>query len=334
MAVYSTRPQPMKQRILSGIQPSGVLHIGNYLGALKQWAELQNTYEALFCIVDLHAITVKQEPRELHAKIRELAKLYIACGIDPAKAVIFVQSHVPAHAELAWILNTVTKVSELERMTQYKDKASRHAANINAGLFCYPVLMAADILLYQTDLVPVGDDQTQHLELTRTIAKRFNGQFGDIFHIPESTPPKTGARILALDDPTAKMSKSGAPASFISLLDDESTVRKKIARAVTDSDSDIRAGHNKPAMTNLLTIFHLLTNESVQNLEQRYKGKGYSEFKEDLADVMITFQKPIQERYAALSENAVETILDNGAKYARAIASKTLAEVERAIGLG
>lgn len=322
----------MKQRIFSAIQPSGVIHIGNYLGALKNWIELQKTYDALFCIVDLHAITVKQDPKALHAKIRELAKLYIAVGINPE--TIFVQSRVPEHAELAWILNTVTKVAELERMTQYKDKASRHAANINAGLFCYPVLMAADILLYQTDLVPVGDDQTQHLELARTVAKRFNAQFGDVFRVPEGYFPKSGARILSLDDPTAKMSKSGAPASFISLLDDESTIHKKIARAVTDSGSDIRARSDKPALTNLLTIHHLLSGMSLADLEKRYIGKGYKEFKADLADVIAAFLQPIQERYAALSDRAIETALNNGREKARAIASETLADVQRTIGLG
>ncbi|MBI2426427.1 MAG: tryptophan--tRNA ligase [Candidatus Kerfeldbacteria bacterium] len=324
----------MKQRILSGIQPSGVLHIGNYLGALKQWVELQETYDALFCIVDLHAITVKQDPKELRAKIRELAKLYIACGIGPKKSTIFVQSHVPAHTELGWILNTITKISELERMTQFKDKAGKNRAHVNAGLLCYPTLMAADILLYQTDLVPVGEDQTQHLELTRTLAKRFNTQFGEVFRIPEGYFPKAGARIMALDDPTVKMSKSGAPANYLALLDDEKTIRKKVARAVTDSGSEIKAAHDKPAMTNLLTITHLLSGESIADIEHRYRGKGYRELKQDLADRVVDFLAPIQQRTRNISDNEIETLLQEGAKRAREIASQTLTDVQRVLGLG
>lgn len=324
----------MKKRILSGIQPSGVLHIGNYVGALKQWVELQKTTDAFFCIVDLHAITVRQNPLELHAKIRELAKLYIACGIDPHKSTIFVQSRVPAHAELAWILNTVTKIAELERMTQFKDKTKQNRANVSAGLLCYPVLMTADILLYQSDLVPVGDDQTQHLELTRTIAKRFNAQFGDVFRLPSAMIPKTGARIMALDDPTSKMSKSGQPSNYLSLLDDEKTIRKKISRAVTDSGSEITMSKEKPAMSNLLTIFSLLSNTPATDLERRYIGKGYSEFKDDLAHAVVDFVKPIQKKFASIPDKDIETILRHGAKKAQSIALKTLEQAQRAMGLG
>src|SRR2546429_5836362 len=290
------------KRIFSGAQPSGNVHVGNYLGALRNWVALQHEYESIFCIVNLHAITLAQDPKILAEKTRELARIYLAVGIDPEISTVFAQSDVPQHAELTWLLNCVTRMSELERMTQFKDKARKQQENIGVGYFDYPVLMAADILLYQTDLVPVGEDQKQHLELTRDIAIRFNRDFGETFAVPDAFIPKVGARIMSLADPTKKMSKSDeeSEAGCVMLLDDADAVRRKFKRAVTDSGTEIRFDSTRPAITNLLTIYHLLTGKTPAEIEEHFAGKGYAKLKEDLAEVTIEFLKPFQERVHAI----------------------------------
>src|SRR4029077_15780819 len=277
------------KRIFSGAQPSGNVHLGNYLGALRNWVALQREYESFFCIVNLHAITVAQDPKVLAEKTRELARIYLAVGIDPEVSAIFVQSDVPEHAELTWLLNCVTRMSELERMTQFKDKARKQQENVGVGLFDYPVLMAADILLYQTDLVPVGEDQKQHLELTRDIAIRFNRDYGETFRVPDPFIPKVGARIMSLADPLKKMSKSDeeSEAGCIMLLDDADAVRRKFKRAVTDSGTEIRFDATRPAISNLLTIYQLLTEKTPAEIESHFAGKGYAQLKTDLAEVTI-----------------------------------------------
>src|SRR5205085_6816526 len=269
------------KRIFSGAQPTGNVHLGNYLGALRNWVALQRDYESLFCIVNLHAITLPQDPKVLAAKTRELARIYLAVGIDPNVSTVFVQSDVAAHAELTWLLNCIARMSELERMTQFKDKARKQEENVLVGLFDYPVLMAADILLYQTDLVPVGEDQKQHLELTRDLAIRFNRDYGQTFVVPDPFIPKIGARIMSLADPTRKMSKSDdeSEAGCVMLLDDPDTVRRKFKRAVTDSGTEIKFDETRPAITNLLTIYQLLTQKSPEEIEGRFAGKGYAQLK-------------------------------------------------------
>src|ERR671939_1442358 len=257
------------KRIFSGAQPTGGFHLGNYLGALRNWVELQREYESFFCVVNLHALTLPQDPKELAAKTREVARLYLAAGIDPQVSIIFIQSDVPEHAELAWVLNCMTRVSELDRMTQFKEKAAKQREGIGAGILNYPVLMAADILLYKTDLVPVGHDQKQHLELTRDLAERFNREYGEAFRIPEPFIPKVGARIMSLSDPTKKMAKSDEnPPGSIALLDDADTVRRKLKRAVTDSGTEIRFDETRPAVTNLLTVYRILTQQSPEEIEE------------------------------------------------------------------
>lgn len=329
----------MKRRILSGIQPSGELHIGNYLGAIRQWVEMQKDYESFFCIVDLHAITVRQDPAELRDNIRKTAAIYLACGIDPKQSAIFVQSTVPAHAELAWVMATFTQMGELERMTQFKDKTARmKRSGIGAGLFTYPTLMAADILLYNADAVPVGEDQKQHVELTRNLAERFNNHYNRaVFTVPEPFMPKAGARIMGLDDPSNKMSKSAASANnYISLFDDMGTVRKKIMKAVTDTGSEVKAGKDKPALTNLLTVYSSVSGTPVADLERDYKGRGYADFKNGLADAVVAWLEPLQKEVNALLQDAgeLEKILDDGRGRAQDIASRTLAEVYETVGLG
>lgn len=328
----------MKNKIIfSGIQPSGNLHLGNYLGAIKQWLELPKEYTSYYCIVDLHAITVRQDPKKLQEKIRSLAALYLACGLDPQKNVLFVQSQVPAHAELGWILNCYTQIGELERMTQYKDKAKRHKDNVNAGLFDYPVLMAADILLYQTNFVPVGDDQKQHVELCRDIARRFNNLYGEIFTLPECLLAKSGARIMSLDDPMKKMSKSSlVPASYLGLTDEPAVLRKKIMRSVTDSGKEVKAGADKPALTNLLAIFSLLSGKTIPEIEKIYSGKGYGDFKKDLAEVVVEFLSPIQKKYQELisEQRYLDEVLTAGAQQAQSASVMTLHKVKKVIGLG
>ncbi len=324
-------------RIFSGIQPSGALHLGNYIGALRQWLELQRDHQALFCIVDYHALTVRQDPQTLTENIYSLAALYLAVGINPKRVVLFQQSAVSAHTELAWILNTLCGMGELERMTQYKDKLKQlKRSQQNVGLFTYPVLMAADILLYQTNLVPVGEDQKQHLELTRDLAERFNQRYGETFTLPESLQPPIGARIMSLDDPTIKMSKSGGSEwSYIALTDKPEVVRKKIKRAVTDSGTTVAAGADKPALSNLLTIYSALTGQTVAQLEKLYAGQGYGKFKNDLAEVVVEWLKPIQQKYYSylVDVAAVQHILESGAEQARVLAESTLADVKTKIGV-
>lgn len=334
------------KRLFSGIQPSGNLHLGNYLGAIKQWVELQNDYEAFFCVVDLHAITVPQDPVELRKKILEIAKIYLAAGVNPDKSTIFIQSHVAGHAELAWILNTIATMGELGRMTQYKDKVSlKNLSNraiaageynkelTGVGLFDYPVLMAADILLYDTAVVPVGEDQKQHVELTRDLAERFNKRFGETFVVPQPLIQKEGARIMGLDDPSKKMSKSAASEyNYIALTDDADTVRKKIKKAVTDSGSEVIYSDEKPALKNLINICTLLSGKSIQEIEAMYQGKGYGDFKSDLAEVVANFLVPFQERLAAISDEEVLRILRIGAEKARVLSEQKTKAVYEKVG--
>ena len=324
------------QRIFSGIQPSGTLPLGNYLGAIRQFVELQDDYECYFCIVDEHAITVPQDRLELRKNIRSLAALYLASGLDPKKATLFIQSEVPAHTQLGWMLQSISYVGELERMTQYKDK-SRGQEAVSSALLTYPVLMAADILLYQANLVPVGDDQKQHMELTRDLAQRFNNRFNDIFTIPEIRIPEVGARIMSLQEPTKKMSKSDEnQRAFISMLDTPKQIEKKIKSAVTDSEGVVKYDkENKPGISNLLTIYSSCTGESIEALEQKYEGKGYGEFKQDVADAVISVLQPIQERYEKLIDSPeLDDILDEGAANASRVANRTLAKAKKAMGLG
>jgi tryptophanyl-tRNA synthetase len=324
----------MTKRIFSGAQPTGNVHLGNYLGALRNWVALQREYESFFCIVNLHAITLPQDPKLLAEKTRDLARIYLAVGIDPEISTVFIQSDVKEHAELTWVLNCVARMSELERMTQYKDKAKKQQENIRVGLFEYPVLMASDILLYHTDLVPVGDDQRQHLELTRDLAIRFNRDYGDTFKVPEAYIPKAGARIMSLSDPTKKMSKSDDDSnSRILMMDDADTVRKKFKRAVTDSGTEIRFDPSRPAISNLLEIYHLVTEQSPQQVEEHFAGKGYAQLKGDLAEATVEFLRPFQQRVREITDDRLDQILDRGREKARQIASATLDEVFQLTGL-
>jgi len=322
--------------IFSGIQPSGVITIGNYIGALKQFVLLQDEYKCFFCIVDQHAITVPQDPQTLRKNIRSLAALYIACGIDPEKATLFIQSEVPAHAQAGWIMQCLSYIGELERMTQFKEKSAGKEA-VSAGLLTYPPLMAADILLYNADYVPVGEDQKQHLELTRDLAERFNKKYANIFTIPEIKLQKVGARIMSLQDPTKKMSKSDSnQKAFISMLDEPKQIEKKIKSAVTDSEGIVKYDkENKPGISNLLSIYSIFNNESVEEIERRYEGKGYGAFKADLAEIVIRELKPIQDRYHELIESKeLDDILDRGREKANTVASEMLRKIENAMGLG
>lgn len=327
----------MNKTVFSGIQPSGILHLGNYFGAIKQWIALQNNYRCYFCIVDLHAITVPQDPVKLHQQILDMAAVYLAAGLDPAKVTLFVQSAVPAHSEGAWLLNTVAYMGEMSRMTQFKEKKEGQT-NVSVGLFDYPVLMAADILLYDTDLVPVGEDQKQHVELARDLAIRFNNKFGQIFTIPEPLLPKFGARIMGLDDPAKKMSKSApSPANFIALTDQPEEARSKIIKAVTDSGSEIKFDpKNKPAISNLLTIYSLFTDRPIPELEKKYKDKGYSNFKTDLASTTAQFLTDFQTKFTAFANNPeqLKQILTAGGKTANQIANKKIAAIHQKMGLG
>ncbi len=321
-------------RIFSGIQPTNNLHLGNYLGAIKNWVELQKNNDCIFCVVDLHAITVKHNPKTLKENIINAAKTYIALGIDPNKSMIFVQSDVKEHAELAWILNTITKIGELERMTQFKDKSKQHKDNINAGLFTYPILMAADILLYDTNLVPVGEDQKQHVELTRDLAQRFNQLYGETFVVPEPVIKKDGARIMGLDDPKKKMSKSASsPNNYIALLDTPEIVRKKIMKAVTDSGSEVKSGADKPALNNLLTIYSLLSGVTIKEIEKQYTGRGYGDFKKGLAEEVIKFLINFQNKFNKIKDQEIKNILKTGAEKAKKIAEKKMTEIKEKIGL-
>lgn len=322
--------------IFSGIQPSGTITLGNYIGAMKQFVELQEEYNCYFCIVDEHAITVPQDRLKLRQNTRSLAALYLASGIDPEKATLFIQSEVPAHAQAGWMLQCVAYIGELERMTQFKDKSAGKEA-VTAGLLTYPPLMAADILLYNADLVPVGEDQKQHIELTRDLAERFNKKYNDIFTIPDARIPKVGARIMSLQDPTKKMSKSDPnQKAFISMLDDPKQIEKKIKSAVTDSEGIVKYDkENKPGISNLLSIYSILTNRAVAEIENQYAGKGYGDFKADVAQVVVEAIQPIQEKYYSLMESTeLDDILDRGAEKANAVASKMVKKMENGMGLG
>ncbi len=325
-----------KKIVFSGIQPSGKLMIGNYIGAIKSWLNLQHEYECLFTLVDLHTITVKQDPKTLREQCYDFAAWYIALGIDPKQSTIFVQSHVAQHAELAWILNCYTYLGELNRMTQFKDKSQKHAQNINIGLMDYPVLMAADILLYQTDLVPVGEDQKQHLELTRDLAQRFNYIYGDVFKIPEVFIPPVGARIMSLANPLQKMSKSDAnESSYIALNDDSETIIKKLKRAVTDSGSEVYFDAERPGISNLMVLFSAVSNLTIQQIEEHYRHAGYGKFKLAVADAIVEFLRPLQMEYKKLREDLsyLEKILKAGAVKATERAEKTMKTVAEVIGL-
>lgn len=323
------------RKIFSGIQPSGTLTIGNYLGAIQQFVQLQEDHDCYFCIVDEHAITVPQDPSELSHHIKSLASLYLAAGIDPKKSTLFIQSEVPAHTQLGWMLQSLSYIGELERMTQFKDK-STGKATVSAGLFTYPSLMAADILLYQTDIVPVGDDQTQHLELTKTLAQRFNHRYGKTFTVPEIRIPKVGARIMSLQEPTKKMSKSDEnEKGFISMLDNPKVIEKKIKSAVTDSEGIVKFDKkNKPGISNLLTIYSSCTGETIESIELKYKGKRYGDFKIGVANAVINLLTPIQKRYHELIDSELlEITLNDGAEKAAKTANKTLTHAKKAMGL-
>ncbi|CEG26104.1 tryptophanyl-tRNA synthetase [Bacillus sp. B-jedd] len=322
--------------IFSGIQPSGTITLGNYIGALKQFVELQEDYNCYFCIVDQHAITVPQDRLELRKNIRSLAALYLAVGLDPDRATLFIQSEVPAHAQAGWMMQCISYIGELERMTQFKDKSAGKDA-VSAGLLTYPPLMVADILLYSTDLVPVGEDQKQHLELTRDLAERFNKRYSEIFTIPEVRIPEVGAKIMSLQEPTKKMSKSDPNTkAFISILDEPKVIEKKIKSAVTDSEGNVRFDkEHKPGVSNLMTIYSILGGKTIEEIQAAYEGKGYGEFKADLAQVVIAALKPIQDRYHELMESSeLDDILDFGAEKANRTASKMLKKMENAMGLG
>lgn len=367
----------MKKRIFSGAQPTGELHIGNYLGALRNWVALQDEYECFYCIVNLHAITLPQDVRVLRQKTLDLARIYLAAGIDPEKSTVFIQSDVPAHAELTWILSCLSRMGELERMTQFKDKALKRvigklmeepktvenipieaakgvqdillksltedpdfykvfneAKNASVGLFTYPVLMASDILLYQTDLVPIGQDQKQHLELTRDLSARFNRDFGETFRIPDAFIPAVGAKIMSLQDPAKKMSKSDENANgSIFLLDDADSITKKIKRAVTDSGTDIYFDETRPAIKNLLTIYQLLTGKTADECVAHFDGKGYGQFKTELAEVTVEFLRPFQERVKDYDDQSLKAILNTGAEKAKVVAGVTLKAVYEKMGI-
>ncbi len=325
-----------KPILLSGIQPSGHLCIGNYLGALKNWVNLQESHDSIFLVVDMHALTVRQNPAELRQRCLSYVAQYIACGIDPEKSTIVIQSHVPQHTELMWILSTLTYMGELNRMTQFKDKSKKHAANINAGLFTYPILMASDILLYQADLVPVGADQKQHLELARDLAIRFNSTYSDTFVVPEPYIPKAGARIMSLQDPEKKMSKSDENLNnLIAILDSPDVVKKKIKRAVTDSGVEVRMDKSRPGISNLVQMYSLITELSIKDVEAQFSGKMYSDFKTDLGNVTAEFLEPIQKKYDEISKNKayLESVLAKGSENAFYRARKTLSKVYRKVGL-
>ncbi|NQV50112.1 MAG: tryptophan--tRNA ligase [Candidatus Marinimicrobia bacterium] len=333
MTELQTNTKPI---LLSGIQPSGHLALGNYVGAMRNWVNMQEDYFGIFMVVDLHAITVRQKPAELRQRCLSFAAQYLAAGIDPDQNIIFLQSHVPQHAELAWILNCFTYMGELNRMTQFKDKSLRYEENINAGLYAYPALMAADILLYQTDLVPVGADQKQHLELTRDIAARFNNTYSPTFKVPEPFIPEAGARIMSLQDTEKKMSKSDSNENnYISLLDPPDVIRRKIRRAVTDSATEITSDSiHSPGVGNLLTIYSVLNNQSIDDVVNHFSSQSYSDLKNELADALVAFLEPFQNRYDTIMKEKgyLTKILDDGAKRARYMASKTLTKVHRKLG--
>ena len=328
-------PTETKKIIFSGIQPSGTLTLGNYIGALRNFKLLEDEYQCIYCVVDMHAITVRQDPAALRRRCLELTAIYIASGLDPKKNIIYCQSHVSGHAELAWILNCFTYMGELQRMTQFKDKAQKHADNINAGLFTYPTLMAADILLYQTNLVPIGADQKQHLELTRNIAQRFNGIYGDVFTVPEGSFGKVGSRIMSLQDPSRKMSKSDPEETFISLLDPPDAIRRKVKRAVTDSEADIRFDPvNKPGVSNLLSIIAALTGQGVEEAAAELQGQGYGKLKDRVSECVIETLAPLQSEHKRLMADKayLQGVLAENAEIANRMALRTLRKVQRKVG--
>lgn len=324
-----------KKMLFSGMQATGTLTLGNYLGALKNWVTLSDEYECFYCVVDMHSITIRQDPAELRKRARNLLTLYIAAGLDPVKNCIYYQSHVSAHAELGWILNCFTYVGELNRMTQFKDKAAKHADNINAGLYTYPVLMAADILLFQSDVVPVGIDQMQHLELTRDIAERFNGIYGDVFTIPEAYLGKTGAKIMSLQDPARKMSKSDDnPNASILLMDDTDTIIRKFKRAVTDSEAQILYRDEQPGIKNLINIYSCVTGKTPSEVEREFDGRGYGDFKLAVGEAVANHLRPVQDEFARLSKDKayIDGIIKENAEKAGYYANKTLRKVQKKVG--
>jgi len=324
-----------KKRVFSAIQPSGMLTLGNYLGALKNWTLMQDEFECLYAVADLHAITVRQEPAKLREQIRSTFALLLAVGVDPEKSPVFLQSHVAEHSQLAWLLNCYTQYGELQRMTQFKDKSQKHADNINAGLFTYPTLMAADILLYQADLVPIGQDQKQHLELTRNIAERFNMTYSPTFTIPEPYIPKVCARVMSLQDPTKKMSKSDENVnSWIAILDKPDDIIRKVKRAVTDSEACVRYGEGKDGVNNLMSIYSACTGATYEQIETEFAGKGYGDFKAAVGEAIVETLRPVQERYnQIITDKAyLEELYAKGAESARHIARKTVSKVMRKIG--
>ncbi len=323
-----------KKRVFSGIQPTGQIHLGNYLGAIKHWVELQDEYENLFCIVNSHAITLPIEPIFLKSQTYELVKLLLACGISPKQSGLFIQSEVDEHPALAWLLDCQVSMGEMQRMTQFKDKSLKNPKSVNVGLFNYPILMASDILLYQSDLVPVGEDQKQHLELTRNVAEKFNRDFGNCFKVPEPLIAKVGARVMGLDDPKVKMSKSHKGANHaIFLLDEPDVIVKKIKKAATDSMGVIAFDEKREGIFNLLNIYMLLSDESPEKIEERFKNKGYGDFKKELAEVVIQSLKPIQERYKEISDDEVKAVLNCGAEKARPLARATYQKAKELMGL-
>lgn len=324
-----------KPIIFSGIQPSGIITLGNYLGAVRNWVQLQDEYNCIYSIVDLHAITVRQDPKKLRQNTLEAFALILACGVDPEKSLLFIQSHVQNHTHLSWVLGCYTQFGELSRMTQFKDKSARYADNINSGLFTYPVLMAADILLYQTDLVPVGADQKQHLELSRDIAQRFNGVYGNVFKVPEGYFPKTGARVMSLQDPTKKMSKSDSnPKGYVAILDSEDTIIKKFRSAVTDSDAEIAYREGKDGINNLISIYSAITGKDFKEIEAEFEGKGYGDFKTAVGQVTADALKPIRQEFSRLMEDKpyLEKLYRQGAEKAAKYSQRTIDKVYKKVG--
>lgn len=336
MAQENQANEQKKPVILSGMQPTNDLMLGNMIGALRNWVVFQQQYECYFCVVDLHALTIRQVPAELRRRSLDVAATYIAGGVDPKQSAIFIQSHVSEHAELAWILNTFTGMGECSRMTQFKDKSSQHSDNVNVGLFTYPVLMAADILLYQANMVPVGDDQKQHLELTRNVAERFNYHYSPTFTIPEPFIPESGGRIMSLQEPTKKMSKSDPNTNAtIFLIDSDDQIRNKIKRAVTDSGTTIQYDEARPGVSNLIEIYGITTGKTVPEIEREFDGKGYADFKAAVGDAVVEYIKPVRERYNEIRSDVPELtrILQEGAEKARSTARKTLRKVYKKVGL-
>ena len=327
--------QERKKVIFSAIQPSGTITLGNYLGALKNWVNLQDEFNCIFALADLHTITVRQEPAKFRANIYEAYALLLACGIDIEKSPFFIQSHVPTHAQLAWILNCYTQFGELSRMTQFKDKSAKHADNVNAGLFTYPSLMAADILLYQADMVPVGADQKQHLELTRNIAERFNGVYGNVFKVPDPYIPKVGARVMSLQDPTKKMSKSDENAnSYVAVLDKPEVIMKKFKRAITDSEAKVRYAEGKDGINNLMGIYSSVTGKTMEEIEHEFDGKGYGDFKTAVGEAVVEHLRPIQERFNLyINDKAyLKECYEKGAEFALRLSQRTLNKAMKKIG--